>query len=115
MSSVCWMWRVARDALALIDAQHRLEVPHLLHLAAAMLCIPVQTATVERGFSMNRLFKHKLSNRMRLITLDSMTRVCMLMKGEVSEFDFDAAVHIVEDCGGMRSGSHPLTHNWQAV
>ena len=90
MSSVCWMWRVARDALALIDAQHPLEVPQLLHLAAAMLCIPVQTATVERGFSMNRLFKHKLSNRMRLITLR------MLMKGEVSEFDFDVAVIVAQ-------------------
>ena len=68
--------------------QHPLEVPQLLHLAAAMLCIPVQTATVERGFSMS---------------------VRMLMKGEVSEFDFDVAAHIVKDCGGMRSGSHPLT------
>lgn len=97
-----------QEAWAMIAKQHMPTLPHIIALAAIMFVIPVQTATVERGFSLHRVFKHRLTNRMRLITLDSLMRVKMLAP-ELCEFDLEAALAVVTECGGMRSGSHPLT------
>ena len=41
--------------------------------------MPIQTATVERGFSTHRVIKDRLSNRMGIKVLDSKMRVRMLM------------------------------------
>jgi len=51
-----------------------------------MFLIPVQTAVVERGFSLHRIMKYQLSNRMQVMTLDS-----LYMGKEFDSFDYDAA------------------------
>lgn len=51
------------------------KFPHFLKLAFVMLTIPVQSATVERGFSQHNNLKTKLRNAMHVMTLDSALRV----------------------------------------
>jgi hypothetical protein len=50
----------------------------MVRLYYACLSIPSQTAMVERGFSLHRLFKNRLTNRLRLMTLDSLLRLKLL-------------------------------------
>ena len=52
---------------------------------------------MERGFSVHRIIKNRLSNRMKILTLDSLLRIRLLTHGQdmVSmrdNFDFEAAV-----------------------
>eukprot|EP00967_Tisochrysis_lutea_P111977 scaffold176444_cov15-Tisochrysis_lutea.AAC.1 len=42
--------------------------PSMILLVNVMLLIPVQTAIVERGFSLHRIVKNRLSNRMKVLT-----------------------------------------------
>ena len=55
------------------------SLPHIFSLLCVMLTMPIQTATVERGFSTHRVIKDRLSNRMGIKMLDSKMRVRMLM------------------------------------
>jgi len=57
-----------------------------------MFLIPVQSAVVERGFSLHRIVKNRLSNGMQIMTLDSLLRVKMLTHGPATDsFDYAAA------------------------
>jgi len=49
--------------------------PHMLILVQVMCVIPTHTCDVERGFSQHRLIKHRLTSRLRVVTVDSMMRV----------------------------------------
>ncbi len=76
-----------KDVWACIKKEHRLELPHMLPFAEAMFCVPVETACVERGFSEHRVIKHRLTNRLRVVTVDSLMRVSILA-GSVESFDY---------------------------
>jgi hypothetical protein len=62
----------------------------MLPFAEAMFCVPVETTCVERGFSEHRVIKHRLTNRLRVVTVDSLMRVSILA-GSVESFDYAAA------------------------
>jgi len=82
-------WRLIKS-----DAR-RLLFPKLLVLVDIMFVVPVQTAVVERGFSMHRIIKNRLSNRMSIMTLDSLLRIKLLTQGQsVNDFDVEAAVAV---------------------
>ncbi|KAH9573175.1 hypothetical protein CY35_02G192100 [Sphagnum magellanicum] len=55
-----------------------------------MFCVPVETACVERGFSEHQVIKHWLTNRLCVVTVDSLMRVNILA-GNVESFDYAAA------------------------
>ncbi len=58
---------------------------------------PVQSATVERGFSIHRVLKHRLTNRLKLTTLDSAIRVKMLVgKDDIFTYDLSEALKVFE-------------------
>jgi hypothetical protein len=79
-----------QDVGACIKKEHHLELPHMLPFAEAMFCVPVETACVERGFSEHRVIKHRLTNRLRVVTVDSLMRVSILASS-VESFDSAAA------------------------
>ena len=57
------------------------NIPRMLRLLYVSLCVPVQTACVERGFSIHRVLKTRLSNRMGILqklVLDSLMRVQLI-------------------------------------
>jgi hypothetical protein len=97
-------------AWALIASQDAVKFPHALRLAYVAFSIPMQSASVERGFSMHRVIKHRLTNSLRLITLDSLMRMKLLVhheEDEVPTFDIDAAVGVITDTG-MHGNKKPL-------
>lgn len=72
---------------------HALVFPHLIKLVHVSFCIPVETACVERGFSLHRVTKDRLRNRLMIATVDALLRVKFL--GSVAAFDFQSAtVHL---------------------
>jgi hAT family C-terminal dimerisation region len=96
-----------RQYWAMLRRDHSATIPVIVRLALVMFTIPVQSATVERGFSMHRVFKHRLTNSLRLVTLDALMRVKLLgPREDVCEFDFDAAAEVVKAKGGL-NGDHP--------
>eukprot|EP00983_Pelagomonas_calceolata_P036464 1133776-Pelagomonas_calceolata.AAC.1 len=71
--------------------------PRMIILANVMFLIPVQTAIVERGFSVYRIVKSRLSDRITSVTLDSFLRIELLKLGHetksmLESFDSEAAV-----------------------
>jgi hypothetical protein len=52
--------------------------PNIMKLVQVMFVIPVQTAVVERGFSLHKIIKNRLRNRLQILTVDSLLRVKML-------------------------------------
>jgi hypothetical protein len=88
--------------------------PHVFQLARVMMVLPAQSATVERGVSMHRVIKHRLTNRLKLVTLDYLMRVHMLgpKTDEVSLDDFtndtiNASVQTLLQTG-MRGATSPF-------
>ncbi|KAH8966512.1 hypothetical protein BDL97_03G028700 [Sphagnum fallax] len=79
-----------QDVWACIKKEHRLELPHMLPFVEAMFCVPVEMACVERGFSEHQVIKHRLTNRLRVVIVDSLMRVSILA-GSVESFDYAAA------------------------
>jgi len=79
-----YIWR----KLSLEEAQ--LNFPNLFQLVLTMFLIPVQTAVVERGFSLHKRIKNKLRNRLEIVTVDSLMRVKLLCN-DLEGFDVDAA------------------------
>ncbi len=61
----------------------------MLPFAETMFCVSVETACVEGGFSEHRVIKHRLTNRLRVVTVDSLMRVNILA-GSVKSFDYVA-------------------------
>jgi hypothetical protein len=59
-----------QDVWACIKKEHRLELPHMLPFAKSMFCVPVETTCVECGFSEHRVIKHRLTNWLRVVTVD---------------------------------------------
>ena len=57
------------DAWQFIYRNHALEVPHFLTCALSVLVCPVHSAAVERGFSIHRVLKHCLTNRLLLLLI----------------------------------------------
>lgn len=123
-----FMWRVVcrepglsfSGAWKILTRDHGAVIPRMITLAQICRCIPVQSASVERGFSMHKLIKHKLRNALRLVTLDSLLRVKLLGFGSFDQWLSDAhreetdilieeATEIIGRSGGLRSGQHPLT------
>jgi hypothetical protein len=62
------VWGLLRESEGLL-------FPWIITLVNVMFLIPVQTADVERGFSVHCILKNRLSNRLKIHTLDSLLRV----------------------------------------
>jgi hypothetical protein len=94
-----------------ISREHSAIVPRLLIFVQAMLVLPVQTACVERGFSIHRYLKHRLTNHLRLVTLDSIMRFQMLGPQNLDElydkFSIDGALQVLQAGGGLRAFDKP--------
>jgi hypothetical protein len=105
-----------------VAANHASSFPHMLSLAHAWLVMPAQTATVERGFSIHRTIKHRLTNRLKVATMDSLMRLRLLgppapsrsvpmsadsLPDYMTFHGYDEAQAVLESTGGMRSGKHP--------
>ena len=89
------------DAWKIIFRNHALQVPNFITVAFSVLVCPVHSAAVERGFSIHRVLKHRLTNRLLLTTLDSAMRVKMLVnKDDIFKFDSTDAIAVYEE-------SHP--------
>lgn len=84
------------------DAKHLKNFPNMRQLILVMLMIPVQTACVERGFSLHRVIKNRLRNRLKVATIDSLLRVFFLAPRPLKSFPFEKAV-----CG-FRIGVAPV-------
>ncbi len=54
---------------------HAAAIPHMFQFVYIMLCVPSSSACVERGFSVHKCVKTRLSNRLQIITMDSLMRV----------------------------------------
>ena len=66
----CKVWE------SLINRHNAIAVfPNVNKLVHVMFLIPVQTAIVEQGFSLHRILKNRLSNRLKVMTLDSLLRI----------------------------------------
>ena len=75
------------------NSTESLLFPKLLMIANIMFIIPVQTAVVERGFSLHRIVKNRLTNSLKIMTLDSLLMIKLLTLGQkLEDFDIDAAV-----------------------
>jgi hypothetical protein len=78
-----------------LKATHSSDLCYVLPLVYAMMVVIVNTAEVERGFSIERAIKTRLSNRLLSVTVDSLMRVKMLLPGDMAQrlasFDFQAA------------------------
>lgn len=89
------------DAWKIIFRNHALKVPNFITVAFSVLVCPVHSAAVERGFSIHRVLKHRLTSRLLLTTLDSAMRVKMLVhKDEIFTYDSTDAITVYEE-------SHP--------
>ena len=64
-----------RGCLLQIIRAHEFDMPGVLLLLFVSFIIATQTAVVERGFSLHRVFKHRLANRLKILTMDSLMRV----------------------------------------
>ena len=91
-----YIWR------KLYSEEAHLLFPNLFMLVQIMFLIPVQTAVVERGFSLHKIIKSKLRNALKIITMDSLLRVKLLCHG-LESFDVDAAAqkYMVSPAGCM--------------
>lgn len=55
----------------------------------------MHTATVERGFSIHRVLKNRLSNKLKLTTLDSLMRIKMIVDRDAwTKHDLSSAVAV---------------------
>jgi len=62
------VWQQLEDA-------HGSSFRHLIPFVHLMCVIPAHTCDVERGFSTHRVIKHRLTSRLRIVTVDSLMRV----------------------------------------
>ncbi|GFH19707.1 uncharacterized protein HaLaN_16704 [Haematococcus lacustris] len=77
------MWRVfqanrsvtLQSAWVLLMELGYVHFPLMMQLTQVMLLMPLQTAVVERGFSIHRIIMHRLANRLKLATVDSLMRI----------------------------------------
>jgi hypothetical protein len=71
-----------------------------------MTLIRIQTELelLERGFTLHRLFKYRLSSRLRVVTLDSLLRVSVLCPRDIATFDVAAAVGVMARRAGPSKG-----------
>ena len=95
-TNAMYIWR----KLSLEEAQ--LNFPNLFQLVLTMFLIPVQTAVVERGFSLHKIIKNKLRNRLEIVTVDSLMRVKLLCN-DLEGFDVDVAAkkYVISPAGCM--------------
>lgn len=69
--------------------------PNFTQLFYIALVTPVHTATVERGFSIHRVLKNRLSNKLKLTTLDSLMRIKMIVDRDAwTKHDLSSAVAV---------------------
>ena len=66
-------------------------IPDILHLIYIYILIPLQTAVVERGFSVHRRIKTRLSSCLQVVTVDSLLRVKLNADPNPRAFDMAAA------------------------
>ena len=60
------------------------------------MVLPVQTAVVERGFSLHRIIKNRLRSRLLVSTMDSLMRIRMGARGPLNAFDIGAACTVYQ-------------------
>jgi Domain of unknown function (DUF4371) len=77
--------------------------PKMLMLVHIMLVIMVHSADVERMFSLARVTKHRLTNRLHVHTLDSLMRIKCLgpkVPKDIQAYDYSEAVkmHVDKSC-----------------
>ncbi|KAJ9524214.1 hypothetical protein QJQ45_004985 [Haematococcus lacustris] len=65
-------------AVKVVGATSHVHFPLMMQLAQVMLLVPLQTAVVERGFSIHRIINHRLTNRLKLATVDSLMRIRLI-------------------------------------
>ena len=67
------------------------------------LVIPLNTACVDRGFSLHCNIKNKLRNRWKIPQVNAMLRI-KLLYGLYQDFDYPAAIDLFEDGTGAGTG-----------
>ena len=67
------------------------QIADILVFIYVYFTIPLQTAVVERGFSVHRIIKTRLRNSLRVMTIDSLLRV-ILLAPPLNEFPMDDAL-----------------------
>jgi len=85
-----------RAAWCHIKQFHADELPHILMIVYVLMVLPVQTAVVERGFSLHRIIKNRLRSRLLISKMDSLMRVSMGARGPLNAFDIGAACTVYQ-------------------
>ena len=67
------------------------SIPHVQELVYVCLVIVSNTAEVERGFSLHRVYKTRLRSRILSVTLDMLLRLKLLGPKDFTQFDYSAA------------------------
>ena len=73
-------------------------LPLIFKLVMIGLVIPLNTACVERGFSLHCNVKNRLSNRLKVAQVDGMIKVRQLSP-DYQEFNYQAAIDMLDNVG----------------
>ena len=77
----------------MIAAMHGKEFPNSVKLAKLVLIFPLQTATCERGFSVQKCTKTVTRNRMQEINLHALMNIC-INGPSLDKYDFKPALRL---------------------
>lgn len=83
-----------RLAWVKIRNDHPGRVDNMLRIAGVMFVVMSNTAVVERGFSLHRVYKNRLTNSLKVATLDGLLRIKFLAPESFKDFDFSPAYEI---------------------
>ena len=92
-----------------ISCHHKAAFPNWSLVAMGALCLPAQSACVERGFSLHRCTKSRLRTNLELDTLDSLLRLRSLIgRHEWKDYDLSDALEVYESQPRRQFSKHPL-------
>ena len=77
----------------MIAAMHGKEFPNLVKLAKLVLIFPLQTATCERGFSVQNCTNTVTRNRLQEINLHALMSICIIGPS-LDKYDFKPALRL---------------------
>ena len=78
-------------------------MPYMFTLVSVGLVLALNTAVVERGFSLHLIIKNKLRNRLKVAQVDAMIRLKLLCP-PYEHFQYQAAIDMFEDLKGLDRG-----------
>lgn len=81
--------------------------PHMIMLAQVAVILSMQTASIERGFSTHRVIKHRLTNRLKAVSIDILMRLRLL--GPRNWQHFKEHPLCVEACNLFHAGNATFT------